>query len=551
MSSCTQRGCRSCLVRTSISRRKHHWHRRRGESSRSWPWTSWGLWRFDVPVSITSGRIKRPIAAMSLSEPRAPSSMILVERKCHIFLVIEWLVNMASSCTQRGCRLCSVSHGRRQYTGESTIGTVVVERGRAVDHERAEGSDGLTHQRRSLQVKRQANYCSYECMCRREKKKPVFEIDWRQEREQEVARWAWGPHNGIGMSDCYKSLADDYADIAEVARDVMLCWELGEVRCKEGSQMEWPATTQLALRTCCRADFRPVQADSRRKCFGWQMRPSGVLGSSVPLGLTNRLLKAIAPAVTESLTHLFNLSVKTNAFPSDWKHALVTPIFKNRDDNQLPSNCRPVSILPALGNILDNIQSTFLLKYLEEYHLLSNHQFGFQASLSTTKQLVHITHQWISNLNSKKDTLAVFMDFHKAFDRVWHNGLLYKLGQLGISHSALSWLQDYLTNRTLSVKVGQSRSPDYQLLAGVLQGSHPGPVLFLAYINNPPTVVTSPADLYAYNALLHDTVEQVSTRSNATSTRQSRGQQLGEVAFCRKKHLTAYWKPQQVWRPHT
>ena len=145
VSSCTQRGFCSCSVWTSISRRKHHWHRRRGERSRSWPWASWGLWPFDVPVSITSGRIKRTITAMSLppeerereenlwdqlksraaghsekrhavllwnprqiSEPPAASSMILVERRCHIFLVIEWLVSMASSCTQRGCRLCSV-----------------------------------------------------------------------------------------------------------------------------------------------------------------------------------------------------------------------------------------------------------------------------------------------------------------------------------------------------------------------------------------------------------------------------------------------------------
>ena len=133
----------------------------------------------------------------------------------------------------------------------------------------------------------------------------------------------------------------------------------------------------------------------------------------------------------------------------------------------MPSNYRPVSILPALGKILDNIQSTSLLKYLEEHQLLSNHQFGFRTSLSTTKQLIYVTHQWINNLNSKKDTISIFMDFHKAFDRVWHSGLLHKLGQLGISHGALLWIQNYLSERTLSVKVGKSNSAGYQLSAGV------------------------------------------------------------------------------------
>ena len=80
--------------------------------------------------------------------------------------------------------MCSVSHGRRQYAGESSIGTVVVERGHEVDYERAEGSDELTYQRRSLQVERQANHCSYEPICRREKK-----MFGSTEGQSESKRW--------------------------------------------------------------------------------------------------------------------------------------------------------------------------------------------------------------------------------------------------------------------------------------------------------------------------------------------------------------------------
>ena len=212
--------------------------------------------------------------------------------------------------------------------------------------------------------------------------------------------------------------------------------------------------------------------------------------------------------------------LRTSSF-SQWKHTrsrltgntTLSPRFSKREatNNYLPT-IGPCPFFPLSARFWITYRAPFFSSISRNTTcMLSNQQFGFRASLSTTKQLVYITHQWISNLNSKKDTLAVFMDFHKAFDRVWHNGLLYQIGQLGISHSALSWLQDYLTNRTLSVNVGQSHSPDYQLSAGVPQGSHLGPVLFLAYINDLPTVVTSPAGLYADDALLHDTVEQAST----------------------------------------
>ena len=81
---------------------------------------------------------------------------------------------------------------------------------------------------------------------------------------------------------------------------------------------------------------------------------------------------------------------------------------------------------------MDHIQSSALLDYLTRHRLISTHQFGFLPKLSTTKQLVYITELWHRALAQGNSTVAVFMDFQKAFDKVWHSGLLYKLGQCGI-----------------------------------------------------------------------------------------------------------------------
>ena len=219
--------------------------------------------------------------------------------------------------------------------------------------------------------------------------------------------------------------------------------------------------------------------------------------------LTNLVLRECAPVITPSVSNLFNLSVSTGIFPAMWKQATVVPLFKNRGKAEDPTNYRPVSLLPALGKALDKIQTTHLLRYLVERKLISPHQFGFMPQKSTTLQLLYLTDRWFRALERGKNITAVFLDFRKAFDRVWHPGLLYQLSTLGISEWSVKWLTSYLSERQISVRVGSTKSEYKTISCGVPQGSHLGPVLFIVFINNLPSTVSIPTEIYGDNTTLH------------------------------------------------
>ena len=148
--------------------------------------------------------------------------------------------------------------------------------------------------------------------------------------------------------------------------------------------------------------------------------------------------------------------------------------------------------------------------------LLNPNQSGFQPSDSCINQLLAITQEIFEafDCNPTLEVRSVFLDISKAFDKVWHEGLLYKLSSMGISGDLYKLLENYLSGRLQRVVLNGQTSSWRPVLAGVPQGSILGPLLFLIYINDLPNELKSNAKLFADDTSLFTIVKDENESAN-------------------------------------
>lgn len=218
-------------------------------------------------------------------------------------------------------------------------------------------------------------------------------------------------------------------------------------------------------------------------------------------GISNAALKRLPAPAIRHFTDTINGILMTQYFPAAWKKAMIIMLPKNLQSGIHPADYRPISLISSAAKVAERIIKERIEEEISDKIPLE--QFGFRQGLSTELQIVRVTEKITSNFDIKDKTGMVLLDLSKAFDKVWHVGLLTKMVNLDMSPQLVKLTASYLNSRYFTVKVGMETSAPQQIKAGVPQGSVLGPTLFNIYMADIPRPPGIELALYADDSALY------------------------------------------------
>ena len=227
-----------------------------------------------------------------------------------------------------------------------------------------------------------------------------------------------------------------------------------------------------------------------------------------PDGIPVVVLQRCCPELAPVLSKLYNKLLSQSCFPSCWKIPNVIAAFKNSGDRSDSGNYRPISLLPIISKVFESLIASSLIRHVDSLGLFNDCQYGFRATRSTADVLTVISERLSRVLEAGGRARAIALDISKAFDKVWHAGLIHKLCGYGINGHLLDLIQSFLSNRQLKVVLDGQESACYSINAGVPQGSVLGPILFLLFINDLPDDLLSQIAIYADDTTVYDCQEE-------------------------------------------
>ena len=230
--------------------------------------------------------------------------------------------------------------------------------------------------------------------------------------------------------------------------------------------------------------LQPVHPDSIEKIIS-SLKSTKSCGIDT---IDSYVIKLAKDELVPAITHIINLSIRNQTFPTAWKLAKIIPLHK-KDEFTDAKNYRPVALLSIFSKILEKAVYLQIIEYMEANNLLHPSHHGFRKHHNTATALLEMHNVWLEAFDDKELTAVIMLDLSAAFDVVDSDILIEKLKIYGFQGNAPNWIQSYLTNRSQQVYVDGALSEPQDVNIGVPQGSILGPLLYTIYTNDLPEVV--------------------------------------------------------------